>query len=42
MTEGAEKRATAESQPVHTPRQGYKEGGPSGITKIVEADEPAA
>jgi hypothetical protein len=39
---GAEKRTTAGSQPIHAPSQGYKEGGPSGITKIAEADEPSA
>jgi hypothetical protein len=42
MAGGAEKRTTAESQPIHAPSQGYKEGGPSGITKITEADEPPA
>jgi hypothetical protein len=42
MAGGCEKRTTAESQPIHAPSQGYKEGGPSGITKIAKADEPSA
>ena len=39
---GGEKRTTAESHPIHTPSQGFKDGGPSGITKIAEADELSA
>lgn len=33
-------RTTAESQPVHAPSQGFKEGGPNNITKIDEKEEP--
>lgn len=36
-----EKRLAIESQPVHAPSQGFKDGGTNGITKIDEADEPA-
>lgn len=35
------KRSTMDSQPVHAPSQGFKDGGANGITKIIEADEPA-
>lgn len=37
--EATERRSTADSQPIHAQSQGFKEGGPSGITKIMEADE---
>jgi hypothetical protein len=32
-------RTTAESQPVHLPSQGFREGGERGITMIEEKDE---
>lgn len=35
------RKPSAENQPMHAPSQGFKEGGPSGITKIMEADEPS-
>ena len=31
-------RSTAESQPMHIPSHGFREGGERGITRIGEAD----